>query len=150
MTPDVLHQLRDLKMPKTIGVWPLAYGWYILFFLILIIFASLLIWRYKHYLKNRPKQAALKELEQIKTHYLKDRNTAKTATALTSLLKRFCLSYHTRNMIAPLFGDKFVEFLGHTTWGQILTTISYQRKSDVDLMPFFDDIAKWIKGKRYV
>lgn len=150
MKEETLNRLRDIKLPHEIGLWPFAYGWYLLFILGLLALTCLLVWRYRVYLRNRPKQIALQELNKIKQAYLQEKNTPKTATALTSLLKRFCLTYCQRHKIAPLHGDALEAFLGNTEWSSLLTTLSYQKTSDKDLTPYFDSIAKWIKGKHHV
>lgn len=150
MKEEALNRLRDIKLPHEIGLWPLAYGWYILLVLSLIVLTSLLIWRYRVYLRNRPKKVALLELEKIRLAYLNEKNTPKTATELTSLLKRFCFTYCKRKTIAPLHGKELEAFLGNTEWSQLLTTLSYKKTSDIDLNPYFRAIAKWIKRKHHV
>lgn len=150
MKEEALKRLRDLKLPHDIGIWPLAYGWYIILLLLILSLSALVFWQYRLFLRNRPKKAALRELDAIKADYLKEKNAPRTATELTSLLKRFCFSYYQRKKVAPLYGKELDVFLGNPKWSQSLTAISYQKTSEEDLTPYFNAIAKWIKGKHHV
>jgi hypothetical protein len=150
MKEKALTQLRDIKLPENIGMWPMAYGWYILFILVFAVLAAIVFMQYRRYLNNRPKKAALSALSTIKENYLLEKNTQKTATELTSLLKRFCFTYNKRKAVAPLYGKELETLFGNSDWSQLLTRLSYQKNSDEDLTPYFDAISAWIRGKHHV
>ncbi len=64
--PASLQNLNDIVLPATVGWWPLAPGWYILFASLLIALAwsgYRLLHRWKN---NRYRRAALRELQLLK------------------------------------------------------------------------------------
>lgn len=151
MNTEALKHLRDIHTPKAIGFWPPAPGWILLLLLLILSIAAISAWLYIRHQKQKPKRAALKELENIKATYLMEKNSPKTATALNELLKRYCLTLYSRKKIASLYGESWQLFLGNKDWCQKLALLGYQKQSDEDLGPLFDDIAKWlVEGKHDV
>ena len=99
-----LSGLKDIRLPIQPDFWPLAKGWYILFFtILLLIIVGIITWKIY---QNRPLPYALKELKKIKQMNAKD-----SLKQLSQLLKRVAMAKHGRDAIAPLHEDEWQEFL---------------------------------------
>ncbi len=145
MNETPLTKLRDIHLPPDIGMWPPAYGWYIIIAGLGIIIGLVLIWAYKRHQLRKPKIAAIKELEQIEKDYLLQKDVPKTAGQLISLVKRFNFSYGVkRKKIAPLYGKSLSEYFNNEPWVKEIATLSYMKTADVNLKPMFADIKRWI------
>lgn len=145
MKQPSLDQLRDLHLPEPVGVWPLAYGWYIVLIIVAAIVTAAMYVLYKKYKMNLPKKQALKHIEAIEQAYLTDQDAAKAAYQLTIVLKRFCLSYYPRKEVASLHGQQWQQFLGNTDWCQTLSSLAYQKPKHMDLQPVIKGVTGWIK-----
>lgn len=146
MTDDVLNKLRDIHLPKEVGLWPFAYGWYILIAIVAILIALGLIVSYKRYRNNLPRKAAVKALDNIEKNYKKEKSAPKTAEQIISLIKRFYFSYHVkRESIASLHSKELAQFLGNPPWIKSVSKVQYMKDSDINLTPVFAEIRLWIK-----
>ena len=63
--PASLQNLNDIVLPATVGWWPLASGWYILFGLVLVSLAWSGFRSFYHWKKNRYRRAALHKLQLL-------------------------------------------------------------------------------------
>lgn len=98
---DPLSQLKDIHLPEQINNYPIAYGWWILLAIIVV----LLFWIIKLTLNKRIKSKSKKlAIAKLTTTELNDADIIK-------LLKWTALQYFPRQHIAKLHGDKLVEFL---------------------------------------
>ena len=146
MSSEELKNLRDLHLPDPIGIWPLAYGWYIVIAIILIILFSLGIYLYKKFKSGQGRRLALKELMVIEQEYQQHNNPNATVYRLNVLLKRTCFAYYQRTEIAGLHSKKWQSFLGNEQWSKSLVDLSYQKLSDEeDLSSLFRPIKEWLK-----
>jgi hypothetical protein len=98
---DPLAQLKDIHLPEPVHNYPLAIGWWLLAFtLIIIVIVSVYKWRKRQQL-HKAQQSAL---GQLKDHC--DSNAA-----IFSLLKWSALQYFPRANIASLHGIQLQQFL---------------------------------------
>ena len=144
MTNSPLAQLRDLQLGEPIGAWPLAYGWYLLMILVLMLLTALGISIHRLYQNRKPKKEALKTLALIESKYRTNKDPAVTAYQITVLLKRLCFACAPREKVAALHGEKWLNFLGNKPWAKTLTQLSYQKNITCDLTPLFPEIKRWI------
>jgi hypothetical protein len=103
MTP--LEQLKDIHLPSEIGMWPPAYGWWILTVLVIIFLVSGFIWLRKRRTVRLAKRQALVELSAINDdehHWPRQINR---------LLKRLAITYFPQTAIARLHDKAWAEFL---------------------------------------
>lgn len=107
MQPDYLSQLQDIQLPESIGWWPLAWGWWVMFALIIttVVILVLLVQRY---IQNRKaKNAALKLLNQVAL----ESSALQQVKQINQLLKRVVLAYVKRNEVAELSGTEWANWL---------------------------------------
>ena len=96
-----LTGLKPLHFPVRPDIWPLAWGWYVIFGIILVI-ALILIYRRM----ESPLTYAERELKKIQKA-----STDKQLKLLSQLLKRVAMVRHGREAIAPLKEEAWQAFL---------------------------------------
>lgn len=144
MRNDPLAQLRDLHLGEPIGAWPLAYGWYLLIGLTLVLFTAFICFVYRAYQHQKPKKEALNALALLEKDYQLNLNANDTAYQITLLLKRVCFAYASREKVASLHSNDWIKFLGSPPWASTLIKLSYQKTHSFDLSPLFPEIKHWI------
>ncbi|WP_171022190.1 DUF4381 domain-containing protein [Thalassotalea litorea] len=99
---DPLEQLKDIHLPETISIWPLALGWWIIIaiFLGLIAFAG---YRYRQHLSYW-------QVKKQGLSYLSNDEAISSEQALNTL-KWICLHYFSRQQVASLHGETLLRFL---------------------------------------
>lgn len=150
-----LSQLRDIHLPKPIGWWPLAPGWY---FLGIFIIAFTVVITYairRHVLIGRPKRQALRLLTTYQRDYLERPDVSLNAARVSELLKRVALVYFPREKVAGLQGDAWITFLNETSKGldfkkvdQALLEAPYHPNVKSDLSLLFTMARLWIRQRR--
>lgn len=148
-----LAQLRDIHVPKFLGFWPPAIGWYLLVLVILFMAAAVgFMWRtYKK--RMAPRKEALGKLTKLKHLYAHDADPVAIAIELSMLLRRAALAKYPRLQVANLRDKAWLKFLdktGHTVEfssgvGQALITAPYQRQSRYPVDELFKVTEAWIK-----
>lgn len=104
-TQDPLAQLRDIHTPEPVGAWPLAWGWWCVIALLLVV-AGYGIYRYIRYRRRqRPRREALRQLAAISV------GDDDWPRQLNNLLKRVALVYYPPSHVAALYGDQWQQFL---------------------------------------
>jgi len=107
MQPDFLSQLNDIQTPEQIGWWPLAWGWYAIIALALILMVIAIILLVRHIRINRAKRQALKMLNALN----KSNNPRHVVSEVNNILKRVALSYTDRPQVAELSGEAWAHWL---------------------------------------
>lgn len=94
--------LADIHLQSAPGIWPLAWGWWLVLFLVLttLVFSITLLHFYIK--KNQARKDALHQLSQ-----------STSLAGINSLLKRAALSYFSREHVAGLTGTPWLTFLDH-------------------------------------
>jgi hypothetical protein len=119
LDPASLQNLNDIVLPATVGWWPLATGWYILFALLLIALAWFGFRTLQRWTNNRYRRAALHELQlledrihdpEVRDAEVRDANLRQ----IPILLKRTALSVYPRSQVASLTGKDWFLFLNST------------------------------------
>lgn len=100
--PTNTLELKDIHVPEQVSNYPVAYGWWILAALIILIIVISIIKIRKNAKRNQVKKQAL---IQLKT------NKEMTSNETISLLKWAAMHYFSRVELAKLFGDSLKEFL---------------------------------------
>ncbi|NNE36842.1 MAG: DUF4381 domain-containing protein, partial [Gammaproteobacteria bacterium] len=85
--------LRDIHLPEAVGIWPLAYGWWILLF-ILVVVVAVGVFLYLRNLRNRYSAITLakKELETIQEKFSRDSNPEQLVREISILIRRLAIS----------------------------------------------------------
>lgn len=114
----LLQQLKDIQLPPSPSLWPLAPGWYFIIFiwLLALSIAGYLVYRYLK--KQRYRKAALKELAQLQAAT----NNATLLNALSTLLRRTVIAAYPQRQVAGLSGEDWLQFLNETGRSQQFTT----------------------------
>ncbi|MFD2179003.1 DUF4381 domain-containing protein [Veronia pacifica] len=104
--PSTPIPLEDIQLVDTPGWWPLAWGWWLLFAVSVIVISLTIFWYLKHKKHGQAKREALKRLAEIG-------NNAEIA-AINTLLRQAALSYFPRDLVAGLSGAEWLSFLDET------------------------------------
>lgn len=148
-----LAQLRDIHVPRFLGFWPPAVGWYLLLLLTLLILVGAWFgWR-SYQRRIAPRQEALGKLAKLKQLYARDADPVAIAIELSMLLRRAALAKYPRLQVASLRDNAWLKFLdktGNTVEftsgvGQALITAPYQRQSRYPVDALFTVTEAWIK-----
>ncbi|MCG9731215.1 DUF4381 domain-containing protein [Shewanella sp. Isolate13] len=100
-----LASMQDIHTPAEIGLWPLAYGYWISLFVVIVVTTLFILWLSKRRKVGAAKRAALKELAML------DQNHQQFAAEVSSLLKRAAMSYGARQQVAQLTGNDWYKWL---------------------------------------
>lgn len=95
--------LADIHLPDVPGMWPLAWGWWVILTLALIGIAYLAREVIKHQRKNLARREALQRLAELKS--------PDDFNQLNLLLRQVAMSYHCREHVAGLTGQSWLLFL---------------------------------------
>lgn len=144
-----LSGLRDIHLMDKPDFWPLAYGWWILFGLILLTFLlGIFLYRMWH---NRPDRYAIRKINDFDTLYPDDIPYLK---ALSVLLKRVAILADGRKKIALLSGDSWQHYLQNRVPDCLTKHEAYQiafapylvkLKSPVRRALLTQHLALWVK-----
>lgn len=157
-----LSELQDIIVPDSIGFFPPAPAWGAAAFLLaffLIRQGYRLFWAYQ---ANRYRREAQKRLDRLEKIILTDSDPGqrrRAAMTLPELLKQTAISAYSRETVAALSQDRWLEFLnehGRTTDfsgdpGRLLLVCAYETPdrisavSQSDFMALIIAIGKWIK-----
>lgn len=110
-TNDLLAQLKDIYLPARVSQWwPLAYGWWLLLGLIVLIFIIFLIILHFRKKRNSYKDSIVNDFR--KTIEETQQNKPKEALQNISVyLKRVALQKFPNQEIKTLHGEQWLEFL---------------------------------------
>ena len=152
---DALAQLKDIHLPASVGWWPLAPGWYILLGFLFVLIGFIALVSYRRYLNARAKKQAFVLLQSYITQYEKDRNTQLASARISELLKRVALVYFSREEVASIHGQEWVNFLNETSKGldfkavkSMLLDSPYRPSEPINLAPLITLAELWIKQRR--
>lgn len=111
MQNNPLYQLKDIQTPEPIGLWPLAWGWWLIIVLSIVTIALIIKWLVKYINDSRAKKQALAMLAEIS----KEPHPHKTVIAINDTLKRVMLVYLSREQVASL---------NSASWANLLNTLA--------------------------
>jgi hypothetical protein len=103
-----LQDLKDIRTPMAIEIWPPAYGWWLLAILVVIGICLSTIWLVKARKVTLAKRQALKSLQQI------DGSTLNCMSQLNQLLKRVAITYFPNQNLAEMHSAQWTDFLVKT------------------------------------
>ncbi len=105
--------LRDIHLPDPVSWWPPAPGWWLLLAtLACMLLVYILIKKIRY--ARRVKRAGLQAFAEIKQQYQEDKDKVKLAQALSTLLRRVCISFYPRHNTAGLTGQDWLDYLDRT------------------------------------
>lgn len=113
---DPLAQLRDIRLPDAVGLWPLAPGWWLLIIVALGALIAGVIYLRRRHRGNAFKREAIKQLQQLDA--VRERDGLAYVQQLNALLKQTALTVHPRANVASLSGKQWLHYLDQHSSGQ--------------------------------
>lgn len=155
--PTSLDNLHPIVLPTMKGFWPLAPGWYLIaaFLVGVSVFVVFRILQKRK--ANKYRRDALVQLSVLQK-MLGNKEAENALRALPVLIKSTALYAYSRNKIASLYGERWVDFLNETLSeplfskedGVLLAQLSYGTPTDVinvnrqQSIQLFDHVQYWI------
>lgn len=109
--PASLQNLNAIVLPAPVDWWPLAYGWYVVFGIVLIAIGWFGYRWVQHWISNRYRRAALQELQLLAEDIQSEVKRDACLRQIPILLKRTALSAYPREQVASLSGQDWFDFL---------------------------------------
>lgn len=149
---DPVAGLTDIPLPAPLSLWPQTWASRIVIVLLIAGLIAATWWVVRRWHADRYRRAALAELDQI----LHSRGAApSTADAMALLVRRTALAIFPREIIAPLTGSAWLNFLDRTYGGNefscgvgsVLARAPYapQPITAGDVGPLADLVRHWIR-----
>ena len=151
-----LQNLNDIVAPAAAGWWPLAPGWYVVGFLLLVLIVVLAFRQWQSWRDNRYRRAALAELQSLRSL-----PESRNLQHLPVLLKRAALSRWPREQVASLAGADWHRFLDATAGktlfcdaaGETLDRLAYSgctdpALSDAETTRLLEASEYWLRHHR--
>ena len=101
--------LRGMQMPQDIGIWPLAFGWWVL--IALCILLPLAFIQLRRWQQQRLSSVSLKQLAQLRTLFEQTGDANGLAVQLSMLTRQVVLSLYPRENVASVTGEKWLALL---------------------------------------
>ncbi len=155
--PTSLDNLHPIVFPIMKGFWPIAPGWYLIasFLIGVIVFFVFRILQKRK--ANKYRREALIQLSVLITS-LEKREAGNALRGLPVLIKSTALYAYSRNKIASLYGENWIDFLNETLSaplfskedGVLLAQLSYGTPTDIinvsrqQCTQLFDHVQYWI------
>lgn len=154
---DPLAQLQDIHLPAAIGIWPLAWGWWVLLLLIITSVSLIVFFVTRKKTRNAYRKLALIEIE--KTHQQFDvEHNAEYLQAVSIILRRTALSGFGAQFNASLKGEDWLNWLDaqcaetnnqfNQGVGRTLLIGPYQKSPEFDRDALQKLAALWITEHR--
>lgn len=154
---DPLAQLQDIHLPAEIGLWPPAWGWWVLVLLIALSIYALVFFIRRKKTRNAYRELALAELNNINRKFSTDQNS-EYLQALSVILRRTALSGFGAQFNASLKGKEWLEWLDNQCTktnqqfsqgvGAALLIGPYQKSPEFDRNQLHNLSLLWIKEHR--
>lgn len=104
--------LRDIHYPDVVSWWPLALGWWLLLLLVVLLaLAIVYFYKKKQAYKNSKELHSRLQFEYIKQDWQQHRDNKQLLNDLSSLLRRISINFYSREEVASLAGNRWLEFL---------------------------------------
>lgn len=159
--PASLQNLNDIVLPASVGWWPLATGWYVVFGLLLIAVAWFGYRSLQRWKNNRYRRTALQELQLLADSAQNTDVPDAVVKQVPILLKRTALSAYPRSDVASLTGEDWHRFLDskldrplfNESVGQTLDKAAYSTGDLQNIDPqatadLFKASRLWLQGHR--
>lgn len=154
---DPLAQLQDIHVPADIGIWPPAWGWWVLLILVLVSIFALVFFIKRKKNRNAYRALAIAELNNIQATYSAEQNS-EYLQALSIILRRTALSGFGSTFNASLKGNEWLEWLDAQCAktkhqfsrgvGVALLTGPYQKSPEFDRNELHNLSMLWVKEHR--
>jgi len=151
-----ISQLKDIHLPHAISDWPMAFGWWALLILIVILIsAGIYFWR-RYKIKNANKKAALRLLALKYSQFKTNQDSQAFLQQSNEVLKRYCLKqYPAANSLSGLAWTDFLIRHSDKTFfnEELANAISkglYQAQCKYNADELYTACKSWLKNNKYV
>jgi len=155
MNPQIQNSmaLRDIHLPDAVSWWPPAIGWWIL--LTVILLTIYFIPKLYRWLTFIPLHKVTNEaFLEIKDEYRQHQDNTQLVQSLSKLLRQISMTYHGREKVAHLTGEKWVGSLNTLTekdyfsseLKNIIINAPYQKNNNIDTTELLDATQQWINA----
>ncbi len=154
---DPLAQLQDIHLPAEIGLWPPAWGWWLLLVLSVATISALIFFIKRKKSRNAYRALAIKELTTINQQY-SDHQNSEYLQAVSIILRRTALTGFGNLFNASLKGDDWLQWLDaqctktnhqfEQRVGRVLLIGPYQKSPQFDRPELHKLCALWISEHR--
>ncbi len=103
-------QLQDIHLPDSASFWPLAMGWWVLFFLILLSTSWLIIKVIKRAKQRKYRRIIFSKFSTLEEK-LKTNPSNTNIAEVNTLLRQLAITYYPRSEVASLAGGDWLQFL---------------------------------------
>ena len=100
-----MAQLKDIHLPQEVGLWPLAWGWWVLLIIVIAVITLSVIWLVKRHKMRLAKRQSIEALQQLSAEH------TDWPQQVNALLKRAAMVYFPQGTVEPLHSSHLVEFL---------------------------------------
>lgn len=144
----LLSQLTDIHLPESISFWPIAWGWWVLFLLLVLLIFGSFVWIFRYKKRNRYRKQALAAFDQLELTAISE---SLALNQLAGLIKRtLSASKKEKAYIALSTNSAFSEILRQTMTEEEVELLTQGRyKRQVTQAVTVDVLAKsvrhWIK-----
>lgn len=107
---DPLNQLQDIHLPADIGLWPPAWGWWLLTAILLAAITVFIFWVRRTKARNAYRRIAIAELEQAHANFTEEQNS-EYLQHVSVILRRTSLSGFGKHFNASLKGEAWLQWL---------------------------------------
>ena len=97
-----IPEIRDIQYPDGVSIFPLAYGWWIILFVLIVLFVAVFL--INKNIKKSKKYCILKKIDKINTS-----NVVEAAIEMSNILRRVCLLKYKEASV--FYGKQWVDFL---------------------------------------
>ncbi|MGD9637447.1 MAG: DUF4381 domain-containing protein [Alphaproteobacteria bacterium] len=150
-----LSDLRDIHLPEEISIFPLAYGWWlVLGIVILLILSPWFIKSFNKIYALTLRKKALRELLELEKRYNQNNDFQALASAVSRLIKRIALLNYDKEYIAKLYDKSWADFLVKTGFNnpdlaQTISCAAYLNKDNFSCktnnIVLLELTKKWIR-----
>lgn len=155
---DPLAQLKDIHLPDAVGLWPLAWGWWVLLILLVLVALVVFLMVRRHRQRNRYRAAALAELQRVTLAVKQDQQVATYLQQLSIILRRAALSGCGNTYQANLKGEAWLRWLDDqcpetrgsfsSGAGRALLTGPYEVNPQADINALQQLVSLWLQKHR--
>ena len=146
--------LKDIHIPEPIGIWPLAWGWYGLIGLLIVIIIAL-IYGIKRIKQRAAIKSAAKLLAAIKQQ---KQDNLQSLADLSIWLRRVVITVAPRSDVASLTGTAWLNYLDSVFTdapfsqgvGRCLADSPYRKNlpEDIDIDQLFSLCERWLAKQK--
>ncbi len=151
MDPNELP-LRDIHLPEAVSWWPLAWGWWGLGLVVLVVLLLLIRWRAKR--RADPLSTLKGQLAEIEQNFQADGDARALAAGLSRLLRLGSLRLGVRSEVAAATGSNWLNVLDSflpaesgsrfdSDLGRLFTVLPYQARPTEDANALLSLVKHW-------